>query len=201
MSKKLIATICIAVLLTIGFVLVAVGIIGPGSETKGTSQSITIPNFNSVPKTASLYFSSPLVSATTNPVKVDIIVETGGQAISGTQLELTYDPEIISNITVSSPQDSFFGSPADYKILHTNIDDENGTLSFTVAANNRSLAKKGNGKVASLTFNVNRNAGAKSTNVSFAPTTLVTIFGASQTVLRQASGLTIVLDPTLSKAQ
>lgn len=201
MSKKLIAIICIAVILTIGFVLVAIGVIGPNSQPETKGENISIPNFDAIPKTASLYFSPPVLNNPSGPTKVDIIVETGGQEISGTQLELQFDPEVLQNVTVASPQDSFFGSASDYKILLTNVDSENGTISFTVAAANRSKARKGNGKVASISFTVNPNSEMKSTSLTFAPTTLVTIFGANQTILKEASGLTVVLDPTLSQAQ
>lgn len=201
MSKKLLLTIIIAIVLTIGFVLVAVGVIGPNSQPSTKSQNASIPNYDSIPKTASLYFSTPLLNVTANPAQVDIMVETGGQEISGTQLELQYNPAIIKNVTVSSPTDSFFGTPNDYKILYTNIDQQNGTISFTVAANNRELARTGNGKVATLSFTVDQNTTVPTTTLTFAPTTLVTIFGANQTVLKEAAGLTVVLDPTLTLAQ
>lgn len=200
MSKKIFTIIVLAVILTVGFVLVVSGVIGPRNSTQKT-KSATLPNFDSIPKTASLYFSPPVLNTPSNPVKVDIMVETGGQEISGTQLELQYNPKILQNVTISSPKDSFFGSPSDYKILYTKNDPANGTVSFTIAANNRSLAKKGNGKVASLSFTVAPQASVSSTTLSFAPTTLVTIFGANQTILKEAAGLTVVLEKPLSRAQ
>lgn len=201
MSKKLIVTIIIAAALTVGFVLVAVGVIGPNGETKKNTKSATLPNLDFIPKTASLYFSPPLLQATTQPVTVDVIVETGGQAISGTQLELKYDPQVIKNVKVASPTDSFFGSASDYKVLFTKVDPANGMVSFTVAVNGRTMAKKGNGKVATLSFTVDQTAANPTTSLTFAPTTLVTIFGANQTILKEAAGLTVVLDQTLTLAK
>lgn len=192
---------CIAVILTIGFVLVAVGVIGPNSEPETKGENITVPNFDTIPKTASLYFSPPVLNNPSGPTQVDVIVETGGQEISGTQLELQFNPEVLRNVEITSPQNSFFGTPSDYKILLTNVDSENGTISFTVAAADRSKARKGNGKIATISFVTSSNSEIKNTSLTFAPTTLVTIFGANQTVLKEAAGLTIILDQTLSQAQ
>src|SRR5438876_502062 len=62
----------------------------------------TTPAVHVVEKTATVYFSVSSVNATTSvPVSVDLMVNSGKSSITGVQVELTFDPKVLTNVSIA----------------------------------------------------------------------------------------------------
>ncbi len=196
MPKK--TTILILILAAVTGILLFLAI----SETKKpqTPSRPVAPTKKPVEKTAKVFFSPQnldLSSGTASPTSsVDIMVDTGKAAIAGVQAELAYDPKALSNVRLvpATDQSSFFGSTS--VVLFNEASQQTGRISYAIAISPGGNARKGVGKIATLTFQKAFNA-PSATQVAFLDKTLVTILGENESVLKES----IPLNITLSQAQ
>lgn len=168
---------------------------------------------STIEKTASLYFSptnSPqdlhaleeLEVRVNDQTSLDVIVDTGKYPITGVQFELQYDPNVLSNLSVTTPKDSFFGESNEYFELFSDVDSNNGRVSYAVAINPKAETKQGVGKVATIKFAASNKSNQESTpiksgstTISFIDKTLVTKEGVTESVLKETKPLTIIFSP------
>ena len=201
MSKKLITVIILSVFITAGFVLVTIGIIEPEQKKSEKNELPELTTETTVPKTANLYFSPPTITVNPNSSQtsqVDIMLNSGTTQVSGTQIILEYDPKVIKNIRVTKPGVSFFGITSNSLELFSDIDAENGRISYAVGIPQGGTPQQGTGKVATISFTIDKDAVGSATSLTFAPTTIVTKLGERSTILKEAAGLTILLNSSIS---
>ena len=142
------------------------------------------PNIVAIPtpavaQTALLFDEISMSTSSAKPLySLPIIIQTGKNLVTGVQLELSYDPEIITNVSIQ--QGTFFLKPV---VLLNNIDKENGRISYALGINPQDSGKKGEDIVATLTFKTNVLS-PTATTISFLPKTLVTAEGVEQSVLK-----------------
>ncbi|HBB76836.1 MAG: hypothetical protein A2186_02670 [Candidatus Levybacteria bacterium RIFOXYA1_FULL_41_10] len=126
----------------------------------------------------------------------DVQIMTGKNKVTGVQLEIKYDPALITTVDVL-PGD-FFQNPTE---LLKKIDTEEGIISYALGTENKGLS--GKGVVATITF-VPRTGVRGETAFEFLSKTTVVAENADQTVLKEMSGLEFSLGsstPTSSSAQ
>lgn len=98
---------------------------------------------------------------------VDIIINSPTEKVSGAEIELTYDPTIITKVALTPAIDaaSFFGE----KVLVTALtnDTANGKIIFSLQVPSTDLARSGRGKIATLAFTPIKKAGVKDAKVQY----------------------------------
>lgn len=114
---------------------------------------------------------------------------TGYNAINAAQLDLSYDPRVLTNVDIKAGP--LMDKPVE---LLKKIDTQKGTINYDLAAS----PSKDNlgyvvGNLAVLTFTVNPSAKG-TTAINFLPTTIVTSAGFSQSVLQGAYGMSFNLN-------
>lgn len=179
MSKRTLALIIILVVIT--GVLVALAV----TPEKKPVTPVIVPTPTSVAQTALAFSPNPLTIASASAT-VDVLVDTQTNPVTAVQLELSYDPKVITSIDVKPG--SFFTNPAE--LLKT-IDAKEGKISYALGILPSDVAKKGQGIVATISFRTNLKVG-QPTQINFLPKTLVTASGITQSVLKSASNLTIL---------
>lgn len=180
MSKRTLALIIILVVIT--GVLVALAVT---PEKKPVTPSI-IPTPTPAAQTALAFSPNPLTIASPSAT-VDVLVDTQTNPVTAVQLELSYDPKVITSVDVQPG--SFFTNPAE--LLKT-IDTKEGKISYALGILPSDNPKKGQGVVATITFRTSLAAG-QATQISFLPKTLVTASGIASSVLKTYSTPLLIL--------
>lgn len=164
------------VLLTIltGFlVVIAIAPKGPTTTTPPAEKEVITPA-----ETVLSMESASLPTATAQIVNV--IADSGTNKVTGVQLELSYDPSLISNLTLS-PGD-FIKEPVE---LLNKVDITNGRITYVVGVPIGGEGIMGRGTVARISYT---EVGSKGSvvEIRFLPKTLVAIEGFSATALKES---------------
>lgn len=186
MSKRTLILIGALIILTVGLVAIAVF---PSKKTglqktgTTTSKQQVSPSEN---KKTTLFISpNPLVlSSTSGSLNVEI---DSKNKVSAVQLEISYDPNVLTVNDISTPKGSFLENSIQ---LFKSIDKKNGRISYALGLPGAVAAKEGTGIVATITFTVNDRTKGE-TVLSLLPKTLVTAEGIDTSVLKSATGATI----------
>jgi hypothetical protein len=125
---------------------------------------------------------------------VDVVVDTNGNPMAGIQLEMSYDPEILTNMKINKPAVPFLGD--DSAVLINKIDPVAGRISYAVGINVSGEEKTGKGVIATLSFTINNPEGMASTQISFLPKSMATSFSTADSVLKGTTPLRINLSST-----
>jgi hypothetical protein len=118
------------------------------------------------------------------------MVNSGEAQISGVQLELAYDPQVFSSLTVSKPTPSFFGKEGDFIVLSDDVDNKQGRVSYTVAITLGKDGIAGTGKVVTINYQLKPTV-TSPTQITFLNKTKVTSLGVFPSVLKDTTPLTI----------
>lgn len=189
MSKKTIGLIIALFVVTSLLLLLAIFPV-----TQKTSVSITpTPTITNSAQTV-LAFAPPVASASalasgSATYSMDVNILTGKNKVNAVQLELSYDPKALVNVSIESGD--FFENPV---ILLDTIDEKTGRISYAIALSPADSGKTATGTVAVLKFKPLGNA---STSIKFLPKTQVAAEGVQQSVL-QSTIDTIIFGGTSS---
>jgi hypothetical protein len=126
--------------------------------------------------------TSSSTSTSTLNYSLPINISTGKNKVTAVQLELQYDPQVLTNVAVTTG--SFFTTPS---VLLNQIDFKTGRISYAFGISPTGQAIMGKGNVANLTFSYIKSASPEKTAIIFLPKTLVTAEGVSESVLREAN--------------
>lgn len=138
---------------------------------------------------ASLYFLQPEINGADNAQKsIDIILDTGGSAVAGAQVELSYDPAVVANVSLESPQNPIFGTNAN--VLISSVDPAQGRISYAVGIGSDDAEVTGVGSIVTLKFSVN-NVQEGVSQITFLPKSAVTTFSSQESVLKETTPLRI----------
>lgn len=169
-------------LFIITFALLLMALYQP--QAPKVAQTVTLPK-EPVAQTI-LSFGNPVIatssSITTLDYSLPINIATAKNKVTAVQLELQYDPLILTNVAVAPG--SFFAKPE--VLLPPQIDAKTGRITYAFGVGITGSAVVGKGIVANLTFSVKANTPAK-TAIIFLPKTLVTAEGVDPSVLRQTT--------------
>ena len=138
-----------------------------------------------------LLFSPDYLDLTaTDSASFAINISTGRNKITGVQLEIAYDPKILS--IVSLTPGTFFPTP---NILLNTIDSETGRISYALVLQPSQAPLFGSGTVARLQLKQNFSGGnlSSQTTLTLLQKSLVSALGIDGSVLRETKSATINL--------
>lgn len=123
---------------------------------------------------AFLYFSPPSIKLQNNSQSnftSDLILDTQEGEVSVLQIEISYDPKIISNVAISKNEDNIFSK---LKVLQTIISQEKGKAFLALAIDEKEETPvKGKGKIAVLKYDIANTKGGSETLVEITPLTVL----------------------------
>ncbi len=182
-SKRTLLLIAALLLITGGLLYLAI------KEDQPQTISKLIPTPTPSPAHAILSLV-PETSSTSALQKVDVVAQSNGNQLAGAQLNLSYDPTVLTNVTIKSG--TYFANPT---ILFNSVDKVNGRISYVLAIQPTGVEASGSGTVATITYSLAPTASA-STTLSFLPKTEVTQLGILGSVLKSVKNLTIQISPS-----
>ncbi len=167
------------------------------SMTVQVTQEKTQPKKNTseqieAQKTAHLFFNPTqleVLKTSSAAASVDVMLDTGNNTVSSIQLELRFNPLMITPIDMVIAKDGLFGP--DVFQISRDIDTANGRISLLLGVPEVAKAKKGKGKVASLLF-VPRYTGAEVATIDFIEKSMVLPPGSSTSVLANTTPLMVL---------
>jgi hypothetical protein len=194
MPKRTIVLIAILTLLTAILVVLAVQNEKRQVDEKADEQTQIVDQ--DPEKTAELTFSpnQVVLASAAATATVDVLIDSKEHFTDGVQLELLYDPEVLTNVTVSTPQDNFFGGPGDSNPLLNDIDPERGRISYGLGINPSLTSKQGTGVVAQLTFSLNPQSTAAQTAIEVMDRSMIIESTSHKNVLAVPASLNISIE-------
>ncbi|MCL6096552.1 MAG: cohesin domain-containing protein [Patescibacteria group bacterium] len=176
--RQTIAFVTFLIAVTIVLLGLAVYTQKPGAPTP-TVQQPTSPSY-----AHTLLRLTPPVNtpALPNTYTTDVTIATGGDKITAAQLELSYDPKVLTNVQIKPG--TFIKNPV---VLLKKVDQTNGRISLAIGIPLGQSGPTGTGTVATITFDEVPTA-TGSTILDFLPKTAVTAEGIAQSVLKSSTG-------------
>jgi hypothetical protein len=174
MPRKTFALILILIVITVGLLVIALTPI-INNRSKQTTNTLAYAQ-------TQLTLSKP-VSLGSNSYSTDVQITTGNK-VTGADLEITYNPKIITGVDIKPG--TFLTSPI---VLFKKIDQTSGIISYTLGLNPGKKAPSGKGVIATITFSTVYGTTATQTPINFLPKTEITAVGYQQSVLKQSAGV------------
>ena len=184
-----IMVVCVAVLLAVYLLLSTSSRVGTQTAGKTTiTPSVRITNNQS--SSTNIKIDPKLITSDIYLLKnpdgktIYVNLNTGKDSISGVQLAISYNPNLISTISIT-PGD-FFDNPT---ILQNAVDTNNGIIYYSLSIPPSSGQIYGEGTVAVIHYSgIPAGVG---TTISILPQTKVTTKGVNGSVLKQAKSISI----------
>lgn len=186
MSKRTIGLI-IGLFVTTGVLLfVALSAKQPTQERQTTI--VNQPTPTPVEQSTLTLSPNPATLTSGNSGTINVVIDTGANEVIAVQLELSYDPEALSSVTIAPSE--FFTTPY---ILEDDVDRQTGRITFALGLRPSQVPVTGIGNVATIRFT--KAAGATGiTAIEVLPNSLVAAKAAKGvSVLKSATGATIDL--------
>jgi len=189
MPKKTLALILGLVIVTIVLFIIALRA-GQQSQAPSNTQQLTMKKPTpAVPAHTVLQLGpNPLTVGPYQQGSVNVTINTSDNDVTAVQLELGYDPNIISNVKVTPGP--LFTNPV---VLIDKNNSTTGRYTYAFGITPTAQPVKGTGVVATITFIANASAVGKETQIGLLPTSLVTARGVAQSVLKSESGTTLTI--------
>jgi hypothetical protein len=190
MPKKTLALITGLVLVTVILFVVALraGQQQNAPSTPEPTQSAQAPEPSTPAHTVLSVGPNPLTVAPGQQGRAEVMIDTSDNDVTAVQLELGYDPNILTNVKVTPG--TLITNPA---ILIDKNDPAAGRYTYAFGITPNGTPVKGTGVVATVTFTVRANAVGKDTQLGLLPTTLVTARGVANSVLKSGTGTVITV--------
>jgi hypothetical protein len=125
-----------------------------------------------------------------------VLIDTGDNQVNSVQLELAYDPQALTSVTLIPG--TFFTQPT---TLADSINTTNGHIFYALAQQMSLPGKSGKGTLALLSFNVSPTYTGKTTTISFQPKTAIAADRILESVLKKTSDYTLTITPAASHHQ
>jgi hypothetical protein len=195
MPRKTLALISGLVLVTVILFVVA---LNASEKQKAPQTPVAVtPQPTAIPVHSVLTANpNPLTIVPGQTGQVAVNIDTSDNDVTAVQLELGYDPTIISNVKVTPG--AMFTNPV---VLVNKDSAATGRYTYAIGITPNSTVLKGQGVVANVTFTVKPGTVGKSTQLGLLPTSLVTARGVAQSVLKKAMGTVVNISATAPTAQ
>jgi hypothetical protein len=194
MPKKTLALISGLVVVTIVLFIIALRA-GQQSSAPSIPQNTTPPTPMVPAHTVLQVGPNPLEVAPGQVGHADITMDTSDNNVTAVQLEIGYDPRIISNVKVTTG--TMFTNPV---VLIDKNNPTTGRYTYAFGITPNAQAIKGTGVVATVTFTPLYGAAGKEMQLGLLPTSLVTARGVAQSVLKSTSGTVLTIRGTAAPA-
>lgn len=195
MSKKTLTLIVGLIGVTV--VLFAVALLSNNASPRPTETAMK-PSPTPYAQSTLSMTPNPVVMTASRSASVDVVLDTQGNDATAIQLEIAYDPTILTNFSITpGPLFSTNQIPPDNII--SNNDTKNGRITYALVLPLSQEAVQGTGVVARISFTqqaiLPRISGIQptTTELTLLPKSLVTAEGVSKSVLKQATGTVINL--------
>jgi hypothetical protein len=195
MSGKTILLIVGLCVLTIALVVLAVKM---NKTTPSTQDQASAPTPTPIAHTV-LSFSpqtTTVSSASSSAQSLDIMINANGDPVSGIQLELSFDPKVITLKTLTPG--TFL--PNSLTLLPAKIDNVNGTATLIFAKTPSQKPQNGSGLAASLTYTIKPGVTASQTQIKILPKSEISGTGMKDSVLKSEDTATIMLNSAVKGA-
>lgn len=179
MPKQTLAFITFLIVVTLVLLGLAVYTQKPDIQAPVTIQQPTSPSYAHTSLTLTPPVNTPSLP---NTYSTNVSITTGGDKVTATQLELSYDPKVLTNVQIKTG--TFIQNPV---VLLRKIDQANGRISLAIGIPLGGKTPVGTGTVATITFNEVLTA-TGSTILDFLPKTAVMAQGIAQSVLKTTTG-------------
>lgn len=183
---KTLLLIIVLALITTGLVTLALLPKKPAPEPTPVTQITPNPA-----QTILTISSTPIPQATPSSYTTDVVINTGQNKVTSVQLELSFDPNILTKVDITPG--AFFINPS---VELKNIDMENGRITYAISPGDGTGAL-GQGILAKISFTAAKNSTL--TTIDFLPKTKVTAEDVLESVLKSSIGASFILGtvPTL----
>lgn len=138
---------------------------------------------------------NPLTVGSGQQGRAEVTIDASDNDVTAVQLELGYDPNILSNVKVVPG--ALIQNPA---VLIDKNDPATGRYTYAFGITPNGTPVKGTGVVATVTFTVKAGQAGKETQLGLLPTTLVTARGVANSVLKSGTGTVITVSGTAAGA-
>jgi len=118
-----------------------------------------------------------------NENKLDVVLDSGAKPVSAAQLDISFDPNVLTNMQVTNGD--FFDNPV---VLMNKV--TGGNIFYAAAIPAIGKDKAGQGVVAVLSYTPNAVAGNQ-TSLKFLSRTKITTTDLNNSILKQAQGITL----------
>lgn len=190
MSNRTLVLIIALIAITVGLLWMALknSPVPPPAATQPTVVPV-------LPQTSILFgsLSTAFSTASAKTYSLPIKIATGNNKTTGVQLELSYDPKVLTNVSVNAG--SFFVNPF---ILINRVDEKNGRISYAIGISPQDSGKTGNGIVATLNFDAQKPT-PQSTSIVLLPKSLVTAEGTDRSVLKATTSAQFIVGEAPAK--
>lgn len=119
-----------------------------------------------------------------------IIINTGTNKVTTVQLELSFDPSILTNVSIAPS--TFFKNP---NVIINKIHTDTGKVFYALAATQPEGSKQGEGMLATFAFESKMSSG--SSTITFLPRTFVTAEGLESSALKSTNSAQLLLQSKL----
>ena len=186
MPKRTLALVIGLIVLTVILLLIAFNTGKKQSTTPQPAGTASMSPAPTIPAYTVLSFAKNPVPVSGTTGSVDIVIDTDQNEVNAIQLEIAYDPSILSNVNITA--NGLFANPLQ---LLKQIDPETGRITFEYAVPPSQKSVKGKGTVATMTFTKAAGSTATSTEIQLLPDSLATAVGVSGSVLKSTDNTTI----------
>lgn len=165
----------------------------PDSPVIPSKTAATIPTKS--PAETLLFITPELKTVKENETfSLNVEIDTGANQVTGVQLEIAYDPNILTNVTIS--KGTFFSNP---NILLNNVDITTGRISYAIVVPPSVSALSGTGTVAVISaMKSSKVSELSESTVSILPKSLVTQIGTEGSVLNTTRNAILVFSSSSS---
>lgn len=197
MPRKTLALITGLVLVTVILFVVALraGQQQNAPSTPQPTQTAQQPEPTTPAHTVLALAPNPLTVAPGRQGSVQVTIDTSDNDVTAVQLELGYDPTILTNVKVVPG--TLITNPA---VLIDKNDPTTGRYTYAFGITPNGTPVKGTGVVATVTFTTRAAAVGKETQLGLLPTTLVTARGIANSVLKSGTGTVITVGTATTEA-
>lgn len=187
MPRKTLALISGLVLVTVVLFVIALR-----TNTAKPPTQVTPPTAPAAPTSVAhsvlTLAPNPVTVAPGKQGSVEVMIDTSDNSVTAIQLELAYDPNVISNIKVTPGP--LFQQPV---VLINKNDNKAGRYTYAFGIQPNQATIQGVGSVATVTFTAAKSALGQQSQLALLPTTLVTARGVAESVLKSESGTMVIV--------
>lgn len=180
------------ILLTLSLVIIGVVVFSLGVFTPKPTPKKTTPSVATGPTPTP--YKHTILSFTPNPLQItgtdgsaEVSVNPQSNPVTAVQLEITYDPKVLTNVTVQSEK-SFFPAPI---VLINKSNKVTGHITYALGITPAQQPVTAAGNVVKIMFSKVPGSTAKQTIIKLDPETLVSASGIGPSVLKESSNLTV----------
>lgn len=155
-------------------------------------QNKTTPPVSTSSTGVELYFQPQVFSiACTGTHTSEIYLSSPKQTVSGIQLELQFDPNMLQNVTLTPTTPNFFGDKKNYTVTLNEIREQYGRASLALQLSPNQIERTGNKQVAILSFTFNPQRVSNFTQVTFLTKSTITSDTSDTSLLENSIPLVI----------